>query len=154
MESRKDIFLSRATLQLASRQRLTNLIDKGVISISPRTRTRGSWPQRANLFTLGRHVFDAKVHGERDFSSWLAAIERDTRKSCRKTYSDLFLRSVLPCPRRHGSGIESMGSKIRQSTNLCLDCGVGGPDYRRVAGERNVVRDKRAVGRKTPILSK
>ena len=82
------------------------------------------------IFLLAEaYLADAKIHGERNLASRLAAFERDTRKGCSQTDSDLFLRGVFPGPWGHGSRPKSMGSEIRQSGDLCLAGGVGRPDY-------------------------
>src|SRR5580704_3585326 len=75
---------------------------------------------------------DAKVDGERDSAGWLAAAERNARQGRGKTHSDLCLRSLLPGPWGHGNRLESMGSKIWESGDLCLARAVGGPDNCRV----------------------
>jgi len=47
-------------------------------------------------------------------------------------HSDLFLRGVLPRPWVYGNRFESVGSKIRESDNLRIACGMGGSDHHRV----------------------
>jgi hypothetical protein len=59
----------------------------------------------------------------------LRTLWRDTRKGCNQTDSDLFLRSVFSGPWDHGSRLESMGSEIQESGDLCLAGGVGRPDH-------------------------
>src|SRR3984957_21306926 len=61
------------------------------------------------IFLLAEaYLADAKIHGERNLASRLAAFERDTRKGCSQTDSALFLRGVFPGPWGHGSRPKSM----------------------------------------------
>jgi len=107
-------------------------------------------PHAKTAYGAPGHVSNAKVHGERDLASWLAAAERNAREGGGKTYSHLFLRGLLPRPWGCGNGLKSMGSEIWQSCDFCLAGGVGRQDYCRV----KIGRGTRRIGKEGPTLSK
>jgi hypothetical protein len=105
---------------------------RAAFPLCARTSARRSWPRSTNLPSRWGHLLAPKVHGERDPPGGLAAVKRNARKGCRQTHTDLCLRNLLPGPWGHGNRLESMGSKIRKSRDLCLTRGMVRPNYRGV----------------------
>jgi hypothetical protein len=106
--------------------------DAGVFRVRAWSSIGRSWSRRADFPYWRSDLLDAQGHSQCCVACGLAPIERDARKSCGKTYSNLLLRGLLPRPWGDGNGFEGMGSKIWQPGDIRLAGGMGGSDHYRI----------------------